>query len=125
MVLIPKKDATLEIVVTADSQDEVRLICRRPTAEEKDKWRRRRIRIRGNRSIVDFDVDLKFMRSILIGCKNIEIEPGVPLDPAQHENWKQILSEEPCRDWLLTACLAFLPDAGRIHEVGESDAEDF
>jgi len=123
MALIPEKSDRLTVIFTAPDGDEVTFIFETPTDEEKDKFRRKRLRLRGNKLFNDYDVDVAFVNRHLVGCENVyfrdENKNVVRLDPAVHTDWKQRIP----RDWKLSVVTAFLPTNCEI--AGGEEPENF
>lgn len=123
MVLVPDKSIPLRIIIPTPSGDVV-LLCKHPTDEEKDRFRRKRTKwIRGEVA-TDPNEDVKFINMLLIGCEDIEIlESGqrVALDPKKHPDWKNHVD----RDWKLSAALAFATPLGKIVSGQGGDVENF
>ena len=120
MALAGKKDQKLKLAVQTLQGDEVFLICRQPTDEERDKFRRKRVKFKRGKPAPEPAEDVKFISMLLVGCENIQIKEGdkiVELDPEKHPNWRQLID----RDWKISAASAF---ADPLAEVAGAEGDD-
>jgi hypothetical protein len=92
------------------------LVLRNPTEEERDMWRRKRVKVGRHQKIeLDVDCDVRFIDAHLQDVRGAEIENGegfVPLDTQKQANWKSLIP----KDWKLAAAAYF--------QVGEAEAEE-
>lgn len=124
MALAGQDKKNLRLVVPAMDGDEVTLIVRPPTDDEKDAFRRKRTKFKRGNVVTDYSLDVQFINMLLVGCENIQILDNngfkVDLDPAKHPDWKLRID----RDWKLSAASAFLTPLADIaagEEVGDGN----